>query len=165
MKRLIFQTGNTWEPLVIRILLGLVIFAHGAQKLFGWWGGYGFEGTMGFFTETIGLPWIMGFFVILLETIGAIALIAGAATRLIAASYIFLAAGIVFSWHIQNGFYMNWDGTQAGEGYEFFLLWIGIAISLLISGGGKFSFDKHFVNTAKPSVPYRAKARVREQVF
>lgn len=143
----IFQTSNSYAPLVIRVVLGLVVFAHGAQKLFGWFGGYGFSGTMGFFTETVGLPWIIGFLVIILESFGAIALITGAVTRLIAACYIVLALGIVFTSHIQYGFFMNWFGNQQGEGYEFFLLWIAMAISLVITGSGRFSVDKHLFMT------------------
>ncbi|MBK6266076.1 DoxX family protein [Marivirga sp. S37H4] len=145
----IFQTDNSWTPLVLRIFLGLVVFPHGAQKLFGWFGGYGFSGTMDFFTDAVGLPWIIGFFVIILESIGAIALVAGVATRLIAIAYAFLAAGIIFSSHFQHGFFMNWFGNQAGEGYEYFLLWIGMAIALFISGGGKFSIDKEIIMTNK----------------
>jgi len=96
---------------------------------------------MGFFTETVGLPWIIGFLVIVLESIGAIALLAGFATRIIAFSYILLALGITFTSHFENGFFMNWFGNQAGEGYEYFILWIGIAIALTIIGGGKYSID------------------------
>ncbi|MEQ8904098.1 DoxX family protein [Ekhidna sp.] len=145
MKEKIFKTTDSYAPLAIRIMLGLVVFPHGAQKLLGWFGGYGFSGTMGFFTETVGLPWIVGFMVIILESFGAIALIAGVATRLVAANYILLALGIIFSSHIQNGFFMNWFGNQAGEGYEFFLLWIGMAVGLLITGSGAYSIDKHLI--------------------
>ncbi|CAN5330665.1 hypothetical protein BH23BAC2_BH23BAC2_00300 [soil metagenome] len=97
MKNKIFNTSESFAPLVIRIMLGIVVFPHGAQKLFGWFGGYGFSGTMGFFTDTMGLPWLIGFLVILLESIGAIALIAGLATRIMAVSYLLLALGIVFT--------------------------------------------------------------------
>ncbi|MDC6390557.1 DoxX family protein [Maribacter sp. PR1] len=141
MKRQLFQTTDSYAPLIIRVMLGIVVFAHGAQKLIGWLGGYGFSGTMDFFTETVGLPWIIGFLVIVLESIGAIALILGVATRPIAVCYIFLAFGIVFTSHIQNGFFMNWFGNQPGEGYEFFLLWIGMAVSLIFTGAGKYSID------------------------
>lgn len=142
MKQRIFQTDSSWASFMLRVFLGFVIFPHGAQKLLGWFGGYGFSGTMGFFTDTVGLPWLIGFLVIILESIGAIALIMGFATRLIAVSYLLLASGIVFTSHIQNGFFMNWFGNQAGEGYEYFLLWIGMAIALAISGGGRFAVDK-----------------------
>jgi len=145
MKNKIFQTNSDWTPFVLRVFLGLVVFPHGAQKLFGWFDGYGFNGTMGFFTDTIGLPWIISFLVIILESIGAIAFITGVATRLIAISYTFVAFGIVFTSHIQNGFFMNWSGNQAGEGYEYFLLWIGMSIALIISGAGKYSIDKKII--------------------
>lgn len=142
MKEKIFKTDNGIVPLVLRAALVIVVFPHGAQKLFGWFGGYGFFGMMDYFTETMGLPWIIGFLVIMLETIGAVALIAGFATRIISVFYIALALGIVFSSHIQNGFFMNWFGNQAGEGYEYFILWIGIATVLVITGGGRWSLDK-----------------------
>jgi putative oxidoreductase len=85
-----------------------------------------------------------------LESVGAVALMAGIATRLIAINYILLAIGIVFSSHIENGFFMNWFGNQAGEGYEYFLLWIGLSIGLTISGSGKFSVDKDIIMKNKP---------------
>lgn len=141
----LFRTNESYTPLILRVLLGLVIFPHGAQKLLGWFGGYGFSGTMSFFTETVGLPWVMGFLVIILESIGAIALITGIGTRIIALSYVLLALGIIFTSHIQNGYFMNWFGTQTGEGYEYFILWIGMAVGLFISGGGKYSIDKIFI--------------------
>jgi len=135
------HTIEAWVPLVLRLMLGVVVFPHGAQKLFGWFGGYGFAGTMGYFTETVGLPWIVGLVVMLLESLGAILLILGLATRYLAVAYIVLAFGIVFSSHIGNGFFMNWFKVQAGEGYEYFLLWIGMALSLVFTGGGKYSLD------------------------
>ena len=152
MKQKIFQTNDLWTPLILRIFLGLVVFPHGAQKLLGWFGGYGFSGTMSFFTGTVGLPWAMGLLVILLESVGAVVLMAGIATRLIVINYILLAIGIVFSSHIENGFFMNWFGNQAGEGYEYFLLWIGLATGLAISGGGKFSVDKEIIMKNKPAL-------------
>ena len=145
MKTLLFKTGGSGSPLILRILLGLVIFPHGAQKLLGWFGGFGFSGTMDYFTETVGLPWILGFLVIVLESIGAIVLLAGIGTRIIAFSYILLVLGIIFTSHIQYGFFMNWFGNQAGEGYEYFILWIGMAVTLLITGGGKYSIDKTLI--------------------
>lgn len=142
MKEKIFKTSDSYGPLAIRVMLGLVIFPHGAQKLLGWFGGFGFSGTMDFMTGAMGLPWIVAFLVIILESIGAIALILGFATRLVAVAYLGLSLGIIFTVHLQHGFFMNWFGNQAGEGYEYFLLWIGMAASLIITGGGKYSVDK-----------------------
>ena len=142
MKSLLFKTSAGYAPLIVRLMLGLVIFPHGAQKLLGWFGGYGFEGTMGYLTGPAGLPWIVAFGVILLESVGAVALILGFATRIIAASYALLATGIIITTHAQHGFFMNWFGAQEGEGYEYFLLWIGMALSLVISGAGSYSVDR-----------------------
>lgn len=142
VKNKIFNTPDSWTFVVLRVILGLVIFPHGAQKLLGWFGGYGFAGSMNYFTNTVGLPWIIGFLVIVLEFFGALALIAGIATRIISALYIVIAIGIIFSSSIQFGFFMNRFGNQGGEGYEYFLLWIGIAIALLFNGGGKYALDK-----------------------
>ncbi len=141
--------NSSFQPLslaaiTLRILLGLVVFPHGAQKLFGWFGGYGFSGTMQYFTGTVGLPWIIGFLVIILESIGAIALIAGLGTRALAAAYILLAGGIAFTSHLQYGFFSNWFGNQKGEGYEYFLLWIGMALALLMIGGGQYAVERIF---------------------
>ena len=142
MKNKLFGTTDSWTFVILRIILGLVIFPHGAQKLLGWFGGYGFTGTMNFFTDTVGLPWIIGFLVIIIEFFGSIALIAGIGTRIIAASNIILALGIMFTSHVQNGFFINWYGNQPGEGFEYFILWIALSIALLINGGGSYSVDK-----------------------
>lgn len=142
MNKKLFYTEGSWIPFLLRVFLALVVFPHGAQKLFGWFGGHGFSGTMAFFTESMGFPWLVGFLVIVLESVGAVALMLGFATRLWALGYTFLALGIVFSYHLPNGFFMNWFGNQAGEGYEYFILWVGMSLSLLLSGGGKYSVDR-----------------------
>lgn len=138
----IFKTNNDWTGLALRLAIAVVILPHGVQKLLGWFGGYGFTGTMQFFTGTAGLPWLVGFLVILLEFFGSILLIAGLGSRIIAASMIILFIGIIFISHIQNGFFMNWFGNQKGEGYEYFLLLIGLSAALLLNGSGKLSADK-----------------------
>lgn len=144
MIKKIFQTDENTSATILRIMLGLVLFPHGAQKLLGWFGGYGFNGTMGFLTGTAGLPWIIAFLVIAIEFFGALALIFGFATRIVAVGIISLFTGIIYSSHLQNGFFMNWYGNLKGEGYEFHLLIIGMAITLLISGAGKWSLDYAF---------------------
>jgi putative oxidoreductase len=145
MNAKLFNTTPDWTPFILRVILGGVVFAHGAQKLFGWFGGYGFNGTMVFFTDTVGLPWIVGFTVIMLEAIGSIVLVSGLATRLMALSYTLLGIGILFTSHVKNGFFMNWFGNQPGEGIEFFLLWLAISTTLIITGGGRLSLDQHFI--------------------
>jgi putative oxidoreductase len=118
------------------------MFPHGAQKLLGWYGGFGFSGTMGFFTETMHLPWLIAFLVIIGESFGSVALLLGLLTRFTAASLAVIMLGAVTMVHLPHGFFMNWFGKQAGEGYEYHLLVIGISLALLVTGAGKWSVDK-----------------------
>ena len=140
MKTLIFTTKPGYALLPIRLFLAVVLFPHGAQKLLGWFNGYGFDGTMQFFTSTVGLPWIVGFTVIIIEFFGPIALIIGFATRLWSMAIIAVMLGVIIT-SFNDYFFMNWFGNQKTEGFEFFLLAIGMALSLVIYGGGKFSID------------------------
>jgi putative oxidoreductase len=142
MKELLFTTKDNWTATIVRLMLGVVMFPHGAQKMLGWFGGYGFSGTMDFFTNTMGLPWIISFLVITIEFFGAIMLIFGLATRLLGALFCILMGGIIFTSHLDYGFFMNWFGNQKGEGIEYFLLVIGMALSLLVAGGGSLSLDR-----------------------
>jgi putative oxidoreductase len=136
-----FKTHDSWEGLILRIVLGSVIFAHGAQKLLGWFGGQGYAGTMASFTEQMGLPWLVAFLVVIGESIGSLSLIAGLLTRLTAAGYIVIMLGAIATVHWQNGFFMNWFGRQQGEGFEFHLLVIAMSAALVVIGGGKWSVD------------------------
>jgi len=137
----IFKTNENTAATIIRIVLGVILFPHGAQKLLGWFGGYGFDGTMGFMTGTAGLPWILAFLVIILEFFGALALIFGFATRIVSVGIIALFTGIIFTRHASNGFFKNCRGQLPGEGYEYHLLVIGMSLALLVSGAGKWSVD------------------------
>lgn len=137
----ILATNSSVAPLIARLTLAIVIFPHGAQKLLGWFGGYGFSGTMGFFTETMSIPTIIAFLVIIAESFGAIALFAGALSRIAAFGIGITMTGAIFMGHTSNGFFMNWSGNQAGEGFEYHLLTIGLALITIISGGGKLSVD------------------------
>jgi putative oxidoreductase len=141
MLHTIFNTKNDWTGLILRLTAGLILFAHGAQKALGLFGGYGFKGTMGFLTGTMNLPWIVGFLVIAIEFIGSIALITGFAGRIWSVLVIVLMLGIIYSSHVPNGFFMNWGGNQAGEGYEYHLLLIGLCLALLVNGSGRYSID------------------------
>ncbi len=140
----LFSSGTDWTGVILRLTLGLIIFPHGAQKMLGWFGGYGFSGTMGYFTGTVNLPWIIGFLVIVIEFFGSLSLLAGLGSRLWAVAMIVLMLGIIFSAHIANGFFMNWTGAQGGEGYEFHLLVIGLSLAVVLNGGGRFSLDGYF---------------------
>jgi putative oxidoreductase len=144
MKQLVFGTTNSYGPLFVRLGLGSVLFAHGAQKLAGWFGGYGFEGSMNYFTDQRGLPWIVGFLVIIVEFFGSLAVILGAATRIWSAAIFCVMFGIIAT-TFNDHFFMNWFGSQKEEGYEFFLLAIGMAASLIITGAGNASIDSMIV--------------------
>ena len=108
MNRLIATDKNNWTALIARLAIGITIFPHGAQKLLGWFGGYGFEGTMGFLTTGAGLPYIFALLVILIEFFGSLFLIFGFLTRVSAFGMIALFTGVVLTSHISNGFFMNW---------------------------------------------------------
>lgn len=136
-------TGDSLAPLFLRLSLGIMILPHGLQKTLGWFGGYGFNGTMGWLTGTVGAPWILALFAILAESVGGLMLIAGAGTR-VAALGVGAVMVVAAATHWPNGFFMNWFGNQKGEGIEFHLLAVGIAVALLIMGGGKYSVDSLF---------------------
>lgn len=127
--------------LITRATLGTVVFAHGAQKLLGWFGGYGFEGTMGFFTNDIGVPYVVGLLIILAESVGMVALVLGLLSRLISASLVAIMAGAIVTTHLPYGFFMDWSSTQGGEGYEFHLLIIALAFVVILNGAGAYSLD------------------------
>ena len=139
--RMLFHTDDSWSGFILRLTVGLVMFPHGAQKLLGWFGGYGFSGTMDAFTGKMGMPWIIAFLVIIAESLGALALLAGFLTRFTAASLAVIMLGAIAMAHWQNGFFMNWFGQQAGEGFEYHLLMIGMCFALVLAGGGKWSVD------------------------
>lgn len=144
MKNIVSRILNTHSDtamLVARLVLGGVMFPHGAQKLFGWFGGYGFSGTMGFFTGTMGIPWIFALAAILAESVGSVALILGFGTRIASAAIATNMIVAVLTSHLQAGFFMNWFGNQKGEGFEYHLLALGLAAALIIKGGGKASVD------------------------
>jgi len=150
MKKLLSTNSENITALVARLALGIVLFPHGAQKLLGWFGGYGFGGTMGFLTGGAGLPWIVALLVILIEFFGAIFLIFGFATRLAAFGVIANFIGVVLTSHIHNGFFMNWSKqANQGEGLEYFILLFGLAIISLIAGGGKASVDAALTGSPK----------------
>jgi putative oxidoreductase len=136
-------TGDTFAATVLRLALGIMILPHGLQKTFGWFGGYGFNGTMGYLTGTVGAPWIFALLAILAESVGGLMLIAGLGTR-VAALGVGAVMIVAAAQHQANGFFMNWTGSQKGEGFEFHLLAVGITLALLLLGGGKWSVDSLF---------------------
>ncbi|MFZ3266525.1 MAG: DoxX family protein [Terriglobales bacterium] len=139
MKRLL-GTSNDVALTSLRLVLGVVFFAHGAQKMLGWFGGHGFHATISFFGH-LGLPAPVAFLVICTEFFGGLGLIVGLLTRIAALGIGGEMIGAIFLVHLPNGFFMNWTGMQKGEGIEYHLLVLAIAATLLLRGGGKFSVD------------------------
>jgi putative oxidoreductase len=135
--------------LFIRLALGIVVFAHGAQKVLGWFGGAGFGKTIEIFTMQLGYPLWIVLLLMFIEFGGSIGLMLGLMTRLsalgIAASMIVCA----YQSHIQNGFFMNWFGQQAGEGVEYHLLVLGMCFALMAQGGGNMAMDRALPHTRR----------------
>ena len=141
MQQRLLSTTNSYNWLILRVALGIVMLGHGLQKAFGLFGGFGWNNTIGYFTGTVGLPAWLGAFIILIESLGAVLLIIGFAGRINAALMAIVMAGAFFVDHLPNGFFMNWFGNQKGEGYEYHLLVIGLCLATLYNGSGKLSID------------------------
>lgn len=137
-----FATDKTFSTTILRVMLGAVMFPHGAQKLLGWFGGHGYEATIkGFTTGHLHLPEVLAVLVVLTESVGALALVAGFFTRLAALAVTVDMACAIILVHLKTGFFMNWSGTAKGEGFEYHLLMIAIGLAVTIKGGGLWSVD------------------------
>jgi putative oxidoreductase len=137
----ITATQPSVAPLILRIAFALVLWAHGAQLLLGWFGGYGYTGSMNYFTTQAGLPSFIAFLVIFIQFFGSLLILLGLFTRVVAFAAIILFLGMIITVHQHYGFFMNWYGNAKGEGYEYHLFGIGILLALLLAGGGKASVD------------------------
>jgi putative oxidoreductase len=138
----LLKTDHGRTTTILRLVLGVVFFAHGAQKVLGWFGGYGWHGTMGYFTS-LGIPAVLGALAILAEFLGSLGLLSGFLTRVAAFGILcnmIVAALLV---HLPNGFFMNWGGIQKGEGFEYNILAGTLAVYLIIRGGGDASVDAY----------------------
>ena len=142
MFRKLINTTDDQAVTILRLVLGVVFFAHGAQKTLGWFGGYGFSGTMGFFTQQAHIPAPLAFLAICAEFLGGIGLILGLLGRVAAfgiACNMIVAIAMV---HWRFGLFANWYGNQKGEGIEFHLLAIAAALAIMIKGSGALSIDR-----------------------
>lgn len=142
MLRRLMATPEDPTGLVLRLALAIVIFPHGAQKLLGWFGGHGFSGTMNFFQTQLGIPAFLFLLVVAAEFFGSLGLFVGFLSRVAAFGIGMVMLVAVFLVHGKNGFFMNWDGAKAGEGFEYHILALGIAIAILIKGSGSLSVDR-----------------------
>ncbi len=142
MFRALCATNNDTGSLILRVILGGVFFPHGAQKALAWFGGNGPAKTVEFFNQAFGVPAPLAYLVIAAEFLGGIALILGLLTRFAAFGIFAVMAGAIYLVHWQNGFFMNWSGTQQGEGIEYHLLAMAMALALMVQGGGRASLDR-----------------------
>jgi len=152
MIRKLIATNDDAAITILRLVLGVVFFAHGAQKALGWFGGYGFTGTMGFFTGMMHIPAVFAFLAIAAEFLGGLGLILGLFTRVAAfgiSSNMIVAVAMV---HHQFGFFMNWTGGQKGEGYEYHLVLLAALVVLMIRGAGAGSVDRVLSSSTKNSI-------------
>ncbi|HEX4022479.1 MAG TPA: DoxX family protein [Acidobacteriaceae bacterium] len=142
MWRKIVETSNDSTYTVVRLVLGIVFFAHGAQKLLGWFGGFGYAGTMQFFTHGMGIPAPLAVLAIMAEFLGGIGLIVGLLSRIAAIGIAIDMLVAIFMINIHVGFFMNWYGMQKGEGFEYHLLALTLCFVVLMKGSGAISLDR-----------------------
>ncbi len=135
-----YYTDDNTAGLIARIALGVVILPHGLQKLLGMFGGSGFSQTIELFVSS-GIPYLLALLVIIGESLGALSLIVGFMSRFSAAALTLIMLGAVFMVHSKHGFFMNWFGTQQGEGFEYHILAIGLGLVVTLVGAGKASID------------------------
>jgi putative oxidoreductase len=148
MFRKLLATSDDWTLTLLRLVMGVIFFAHGAQKTFGWFGGYGFSGTMGFFTQMMHIPAPFAFLAICAEFLGGVGLILGALGRIAAFGITCNMVVAILMVHHNFGLFMNWSGQQKGEGFEYHLLAIAIAVVLMARGSGAFSVDRALTSSA-----------------
>ncbi|MCC6412593.1 MAG: DoxX family protein [Saprospiraceae bacterium] len=140
--KMLLHTHKHVTGFITRLTLATVILPHGCQMMLGWFNGPGFSNAMNYLTQVENLPWLVGFTVILLQFVGALAILAGFASRLMAFGTIFMFLGMILTSHVQHGFFMNWMGDQKGEGFEYHLLVIGLSLVLMVAGAGQWSVDR-----------------------
>lgn len=141
-KKLFLSTTDDTGLTLARIALGVVMFPHGAQKALGWFGGYGWDGTMGFFTQQMGIPALFAVLAILAEFLGSLGLITGLFGRIAAFGILANMVVAVAMVHAKVGFFMNWNGTLQGEGYEYAILASTLALLIVWKGSGAYSADR-----------------------
>jgi putative oxidoreductase len=158
MLRKLMATQPRVSLLLVRLLLGGVMFPHGAQKVLGWWGGFGLSGTIAGFTQQMGIPLVFAWLAVAAELLGSLGLIVGLLTRVAAFGIAVNMVVAMLMVHIKNGFFMNWMGNQKGEGFEYHLLAIAAALVLIIDGAGAASLDRALAGDRDGIAPARAAA-------
>lgn len=143
-ERLVATDPRT-APFVARLALGIVMFPHGAQKMLGWFGGPGIGGTYHAFVHRMGIPGPFAALAMLAEFIGSTLLVLGLFTRIAAFGIMVNMIVATLLVHVPNGFFMNWMGQKPGEGFEYHLLAIGLALVGILAGGGSASVDRELL--------------------
>ncbi len=139
----LLATSPIWPLVIVRVFLGVVFAAHGAQKLFGMFGGPGLKGTIAYFQNSLGVPPALTVLAALTECLGGLAVFVGIFTRLAALGLIVVMLVAIAKVHWRNGFFLNMS-LQPGKGHGFEFNWvlIGMALALLVGGGGAKSIDR-----------------------
>ena len=140
--RPIVATTNDIPVAICRLVLGIIFFIHGSQQVLGWFGGYGFSGTMHFFTTQLGIPAIFAAIAILAQFLGGLGLLVGLLGRIAAFGIACVMLVAIVKVHLAVGFFMNWYGAQKGEGYEYHLLVLAICLLIIVKGSGALSIDQ-----------------------
>jgi putative oxidoreductase len=157
MLRKLLSTPNDATLTLARIILAMIFFAHGSQKMFGFFGGRGVAGTIAIFEQTMGIPAPLTVLAMTAEVFGAVGLFLGLFSRVAASGVLVVMLVAPFANHLYLNFFMNWTGRQMGEGFEYHLLAIALIVGILVRGGGAFSIDRLISATwaAKPATALR----------
>jgi putative oxidoreductase len=137
----LLATDADWVLTVARVVLGIAFFAHGAQKLLGWFGGHGLSATLRTFRDQLGIPTPLAYLAIAAEFFGGLGLIVGLFSRIAALGIAITMAVAMFKVHWEHGFFMNWFGDKQGHGLEYHLLAIALAVIIIVHGAGALSLD------------------------
>jgi putative oxidoreductase len=138
----VLGTDGDWVITIARIVLGVVFFAHGAQKALGWFGGPGLQSTVRVFQEQLRIPVPLAVLAVAAEFLGGLGLIVGLLSRIAALGIAAVMLVALLTVHWKFGFFMNWYGDKRGQGIEYHILVLVLALTVIIKGGGDISLDK-----------------------
>jgi putative oxidoreductase len=159
MLRRLLVTKNDPTLTLARVVLAVIFFAHGSQKMFGFFGGRGFSGTIEIFQQTMGIPAPLTVVAMVAEVFGSIALLLGLLSRVAALGVLVVMIVAPFANNLYPRFFMNWTGRQMGEGYEYHLLAIALIVAVLVRGGGALSIDRAISERVPQELPAARAAR------
>jgi putative oxidoreductase len=138
----IVGTEGDWVIAIIRIVLGVVFFAHGAQMALGWFGGAGIQSTLSTFRKNLQIPAPLALLSVAAQFLGGLGLIVGLLSRVAAFGIAIVMSVALLVVHRKFGFFMNWFGEKEGHGIEYHVLVLALALTVIIKGAGAFSLDQ-----------------------